>query len=725
MIRRLGAVMACLIVAAVALPSPAHPGTFTVRACHSDGINNSWQTFRSNGHADAYIQCPGGAIINGHVNEGMIARNTGGPGSAPYFSHARTFFDAPPGARIVRVTGQINQNSTGGWWAGIHDETMNQWVWCGPNCLSTYGNWVGFDVGLSTSRVAALVMCVRSSGCARDGLHAIAAIRDVNVVIADDNAPSVAIRGGSLVAGGWRRGVQDVTVDASDWVGIKSALVRVDGLVRGTAEHSCELTRAAPCPNGTDTFAVRTGELADGSHTVTAEAVDSAGNSAQLSRRIAVDNTAPIRPTSLSIDGGAAWRSSSSFKLRWNNPPQSVAPIAGASIAVCPIAHTAPDRVGCTTTTRSGVRLQSIDGVRVPAPGQWKARVWLRDAAGNQTPSNSAETILRFDDQAPTLSFLAPTSDRPTLVRVRAQDVGSGLATREILLRRRGGSAWTSLRAVADRNGFSAIIDDEHLADGIYELRARAVDLAGNERSSDRRTDGKRAELALPLRVKTRLRVGKRTRVRARGANGKRRYRIVLIERPRSRYGRTILLRGRLTSPGGNPLVGRNVDVLEQTHLPSAPWRPIATLRTSKTGRFSYRALRGPSRTLRFRFDGSETIRGRTATVRLGVRAASAMSVDRHRVVNGEAVTFRGRLRGGPFPATGKLVEVQARARGRWLTFDTTRAHTKSGRWSLPYRFSATRGTVSYQFRVRVPKESGYPYETGTSRSVKVSVRGL
>ncbi len=118
---------------------------------------------------------------------------------------------------------------------------------------------------------------------------------------------------------------------------------------------------------------------------------------------------------------------------------------------------------------------------------------------------------------------------------------------------------------VAERSGFSAVIDDEHLPDGIYDLRARGVDLAGNERSTDRRADGSSAALALPLRIKTRLSVGKRKRVRARGADGKRRYRIVLIEKPRSRYGRTILLRGRLTSPGGNPLVGRNVEVLEQT----------------------------------------------------------------------------------------------------------------------------------------------------------------
>jgi hypothetical protein len=293
------------------------------------------------------------------------------------------------------------------------------------------------------------------------------------------------------------------------------------------------------------------------------------------------------------------------------------------------------------------------------------------------------------------------------------------------MVRRRRSSFWISLPVTIQPGGFSAFVDDEHLPDGIYELRARAVDRAGNERSTDRLSDGKRAELVLPLRIRTTLRVGRPTRVRARGAHGKRRYRIKIVTSPRARYGRTIPLRGRLTSPGGNPLSGREVQVLEHTKLPAAPWRLIATVQTSRTGRFTFKALRGPSRTLRFRFSGSDTIRGQTARVRLGVRAGSTIGVSRHHVVNGEGVTFRGRLRGRPLPNPGKLIELQASARGRWLTFATTRASARTGLWSYPYRFSATRGNVRYRFRARVPREASYPYETGVSRRVTVSVRGL
>ena len=56
------------------------------------------------------------------------------------------------------------------------------------------------------------------------------------------------------------------------------------------------------------------------------------------------------------------------------------------------------------------------------------------------------------------------------------------------------------------------------------------------------------------------------------------------------------------------------------------------------------------------------------------VRAASTIHVDRHRVVNGEPVTFSGRLRSGLVPSGGKLVELQFFDRGEWHTFRTTRA---------------------------------------------------
>ena len=53
-----------------------------------------------------------------------------------------------------------------------------------------------------------------------------------------------------------------------------------------------------------------------------------------------------------------------------------------------------------------------------------------------------------------------------------------------------------------------AHVDDEHFRNGAYEFRAHAVDQAGNEASTGRRSDGSAATLRLPARIDTRLAVG-------------------------------------------------------------------------------------------------------------------------------------------------------------------------------------------------------------------------
>jgi hypothetical protein len=177
--------------------------------------------------------------------------------------------------------------------------------------------------------------------------------------------------------------------------------------------------------------------------------------------------------------------------------------------------------------------------------------------------------------------------------------------------------------------------------------------------------------------------------------------------------------------PGANALAGADLEVWERVKAPGATWRQVSQVRTSQTGMFRFKALRGPSRTLRFRYPGTAMIRSRTAEVELGVRATTSFRVTRNRVVNGEEIRFVGRLKGQTLGETGKLVYLQVFTRGRWSTFATPRANRLSGRWSHPYRFSATRGLVRYRFRVLIPREATFPYETGTSKSVRVVVRGL
>jgi hypothetical protein len=697
----------------VSAPATARAGTYTVTACQIDWVNNSWAGHRSNEHVEAFTSCFG---------EGLSARNAGGYLNAPA-SRGMVYFDAPSGARILRISGEAKQHSTGGWLAGIRDEGLGRWLWCGPGCLSTFGTWAGFDIGnLSTGRVAAVVEC--SWSCKRENaVQGLIAIRNVSVVVYDDNPPSVGVAGGSAVSGGWKRGVQSLDVAASDAVGVKRVEVFLDGTRVWRAPYVCNYSLPSPCPNGVDTLELNTSWVQDGRRDLTVRATDAADNVAETRREITIDNTAPLAPHDLQSDAGEGWRSHNRFDVAWDNPPQhGMSPIVGADYRICPAANNPASDTGCVRGARTAPGLRAMT-LEAPGPGSWIAHVWLRDAAGNADERTAREVRLRFDGEPPTLSFVAQDDAAPTRLRVAATDTVSGLAEGTIEARRKGESVWRPLPTIISHPGLLATIDDEALPSGVYELRARAVDRAGNERTTTRTGAGATASITLPVRISSRLAVGKVKLVRAKGPRGKRRR--ILVVRPRARYGRTIPLYGRLTAPGGNPLAERDVDVFERTDQPLADWRRIASVRTTRTGSFVFKALRGPSRTLRFRYPGTETVRGFTSDVELRVRAASSMRVSRQSVVNGEEVTFRGRLRGRQYLLGSKLVQLQAYARGGWLTFATPRADPRTGLWSFRYRFAATRGKVRYRFRVRVPKEPSFPFDSGTSRHVVVNVTGL
>ncbi|MGI8585609.1 MAG: hypothetical protein ACR2KY_04315, partial [Thermoleophilaceae bacterium] len=180
-------------------------------------------------------------------------------------------------------------------------------------------------------------------------------------------------------------------------------------------------------------------------------------------------------------------------------------------------------------------------------------------------------------------------------------------------------------------------------------------------------------------------------------------------------------VRGSLSADGVG-LPGAPVTVLSRTRGSDRTSR-VGTLRTNASGRFRYRVDRGPSRSLRFEYGGGERYRPTSDSVDLAVRAKSSLSVNRRRVENGGRVRFEGRVLGRPVPREGKLLQLEAHYRDSWRTFAVLRSNRR-GRWHYGYRFEATTGSVTYPFRVRIPRERSYPYAVGRSRVVKVVVRG-
>jgi hypothetical protein len=713
-----------LAIAALSLATapPAQAGVYDVKACFTTpgGTigNGSWAPDVPGPYVTAYTACPG---------DGIVTRMSGASdGSrAPYGASARHVFTAPPGTHVVGFRANVRQNAFRGWYAGLVDSTP-RWIWCGNAC-TTWGQYWWTEVRTHTPQLMAQVTCGDLSGCPRWNLDGIMAIRDVIVTVEDTVPPGVAITGGSVTAGGWRRGNQDVRYSAWDATGIREVHVLVDGQKRGGNFGRCFDSTARPCEDDVGGFPLPAELfLNDGRHTVTVKAFDGAWNTRETSRQILIDRSAPAQPLDAQIVGANGWQPQNSYEVQWRNPQQTAAPIIAARYMICPDFNRAGETRGCIQGVRSARNIESISGLRVPRPGDWRLTLWLEDQAGNADRERSVTMSgLQFDETPPQLAFLRAASSDPTRVRVAATDATSGVGEAWIEARRQGEDAWRSLPTTLETDGFSAILDDEMLPKGHYALRARAKDLAGNERSTEMEWDGTPATRTLPLRLGTRLAVGKPKRVGAKGARGKRRYRTVLVVRPKARYGRTIPLTGRLTTPGANALADADVEVWERVKLPSAEWRRVGQVRTSSTGRFRFKALRGPSRTLRFRYPGTATIRAQSKQIDLRVRAVTSLRVTRSRVVNGEEIRFRGRLKGRQSGATGKLIHLQVYTRGRWSTFATPRANRGSGAWSVPYRFTATRGRVTYRFRALIPRETSFPYETGVSRSVRVTVQGL
>jgi hypothetical protein len=189
-------------------------------------------------------------------------------------------------------------------------------------------------------------------------------------------------------------------------------------------------------------------------------------------------------------------------------------------------------------------------------------------------------------------------------------------------------------------------------------------------------------------------------------------------------YGRAETIAGRLTGPGGVPIVGARIAVLATPAYAGARAAAMASPTTNADGRFSVRLPAGlSSRSLRFEYsntmDAAPTV---SKTLTLSVRAGVTLSIAPRVTSVGRSIYFSGRLRGGPVPSTGKLLVLEARSPGgAWLEFDVVRSDAR-GRYHASYRFKFP-GPANYQFRVVCEAEADYPFATGSSQVVGVFER--
>jgi hypothetical protein len=179
---------------------------------------------------------------------------------------------------------------------------------------------------------------------------------------------------------------------------------------------------------------------------------------------------------------------------------------------------------------------------------------------------------------------------------------------------------------------------------------------------------------------------------------------------------------GRLSGPGGRPIAGAQIDVSVLPAYAGAHAAALRAPRTDANGRWRVALPRtSASATLRFAYRShlGDATPVATRTLSLAVHAGLTLRIAPRISAVGHTIRFNGRLRGGPIPAGGKQLVLEARSPGSaWIEFDAIRTDA-AGRFHASYRFHLP-GPVRYSFRVLCGYEADYPYLAGASRVVGV-----
>lgn len=192
-----------------------------------------------------------------------------------------------------------------------------------------------------------------------------------------------------------------------------------------------------------------------------------------------------------------------------------------------------------------------------------------------------------------------------------------------------------------------------------------------------------------------------------------------------SAFGQTHVVQGRLTNPAGHAITGALIDVSLVPAATGAASLTLPAAHTDSTGRFTLVLPPAvPSGTLRlgYRSHLGDTTPVATHTLALSVRAGVLLHISPTVSAVGHTIHFSGRLRGGPVPAGGKQLVLEARSSGgHWIEFDVIRSDAH-GALHASYRFRFP-GPIVYSFRVLCGYEADYPYLAGASNVVVVHER--
>jgi|GEM_PF-2228034 len=267
-------------------------------------------------------------------------------------------------------------------------------------------------------------------------------------VLLDLESPAVTLT--TPQAGAIISGVVTVSAEASDTMsGITSVTLYVDG-------QSQTILNQPPF-----NFTWDTSPLASGLHTITIRAVDRAGNQAEASVSVTVDNTAPIVAITSPMSGAVV----SGWITVSVQASDAISGMANVSLYVDGLLH------ATLTQPPFNFPLNTL----LFASGNHTINARGVDNSGNQA---EASLIISFDHVPPAVSITSPASGATVsgtiTVMVEASDSISGVASVSLYIN-------NQLHSTLNQPPFNFTVDISGLAPGSHTLTARAIDRVGNQ----------------------------------------------------------------------------------------------------------------------------------------------------------------------------------------------------------------------------------------------------
>ena len=536
---------AFLLLAALLPPSAGATGqTYTVLQCHP--LNRS--------HADAVLEdaAPYTArsfcgdpqndyamkvISTGHAQHGTFGQVRWQTGSSDL-----DIVSVDLEAKLRRDNGHVARL----WMADSHMNEVAR-VASSANDPTAYRHY-GWDTGGHGARqFVASLSCERTDGC-RQSNAAKTWVRDVRLEVADYADPRFTTLDGTLLAGQWLRGLQDLESQATD---LGSGAWRLNATVNGTplaiGRGDCEriagtssVPRIAPCGDEVPLIATPNTTFApfhDGANQLSICALDFAGNRTCTERTIRADNTPPAITFALAQDPDDP-------ELIRATASDATSGIDSGQLFYRPMGDLSWRHLD--TRLEGGELRTRVDSTGNP-PGQYEFMAEATDVAGNvartMVRANGQRMVLTFPlkSQAQLSAHLAPGgASRVTIGYGESSKVAGRL--RDASGRPLAGQPVT----VTEYFGAGALIDRRVRTvrtdrDGIWGERlpagpsrsVSAVYLGTTRYREDRADAGK-------VRVKTKA--------------------TLHLSRPRVREGRAVVFRGRVAHmaariPAGGKLV--------------------------------------------------------------------------------------------------------------------------------------------------------------------------